>query len=108
MAATSANPVVLNAVQILRADYVVSADVEGGEVKAILKQWRGERLNAAITLLERNALPDGSYILPLTRSGDGFVVTPITASGKSPTVYPDTDETRTQLVALLEQRQLKN
>jgi hypothetical protein len=104
LAATSGNPVVLNKVQILRSDCVVTAEVTSGQVARILRVWKGEAPTLPVTLSLDELLPDGDYIVPLVRGGNRFVVTPLPLlnEGKEVrVVYQLTEQTRPQLESLL-------
>lgn len=101
MAATSANPVILNVVQIHRSDCIVTATVYSGEVTAIARQWKGDRPAGGIELPEGQKIRDGEYILPLTRARNQFTVTPTRSPEHARVVYPLTEDTQQQLEALL-------
>ena len=59
----SGNPAVLNKVQILKSDCVLTAKVTGGEVTRIIDVWKGERSDVAVVLPEKQRFLDGEYIV---------------------------------------------
>lgn len=103
MAATTGNPIVLNAVQIRHSDAVVTAAISAGEVQQIIRVWHGIELNRKAVLPEGQSLPDGTYILPLILVRDEFVVTPLPSTGneKIRVISLLTDDTQKQLDELL-------
>ncbi len=104
LAATSGNPVVLNKVQILRSDCVLTADVSSNQVASFLHVWKGAAPTLPIALSLEELLQDGEYILPLVQVGNQFVVTPLpllNAGKQVRAVYPLTEQTRAQLNSLL-------
>ncbi len=104
MAATTGNPVVLNKVQLLRSDCVVTAEVTSGQIASVLRVWTGDAPTLPITLSLEELLQDGEYIVPLVRAADQFAVTPLPLlnDGKElRVVYPLTEPTRAQLESLL-------
>jgi hypothetical protein len=104
LAATSGNPVVLNKVQILRSDCVVTAEVTSIQLARVLRVWKGDAPTLPVAFSLDELLQDGEYIVPLVRVGNQFVVTPLPLlnDGKEVrVVYPLTAQTRTQLETLL-------
>lgn len=104
MAATSGNPVVLNKVQILRSDCVVTSEVTSAQLARVLRVWKGDAPTLPVHLPFDEVLKDGEYIVPLVRAGGQFVVTPLPLLNddkKVRVVYPLTEQTRTQLESLL-------
>jgi len=104
MAATSGNPVVLNKVQLLRSDCVVTVEVTNGQIASVLRVWRGDAPTLPIALSLDELLQDGEYIVPLVRAADQFAVTPLPLMNEGEevrVVYPLTAQSRSQLESLL-------
>ena len=104
LAATAGNPVVLNKVQILRSDCVVTAEVTSGQVARVLRVWKSDTPTLPVTLSLEESLADGDYIVPLVRIDNQFDVTPrpLLNEGKEVRViYPLTEQTQAQLESLL-------
>lgn len=120
----SANPVVVNRVQILSSSLIVSGtrDPAKPAVLIIDRVWKGAKPADRIVVRDWPAIcPSGKIVVPLqfARQGDGFSVTHgewpnLPAAGKpivdpqdvvvsnlQPLVYPDTEEVRQQLQDLV-------
>lgn len=120
----SANPVILNRVQILSSPLIVSGtrDPAKPAVLNIDRVWKGEKPADTIVVHDwPDDCPTGKLVVPLqfARMGNGFSITHgewpnFPASGKPvddpkdvivstipPTVYPETEDVIRQLQALL-------
>ena len=107
MAATTGNPIVLNAVQIRHSNAMVTAAISAGKVQRLTRVWNGVEPDRKIVLPEGQTFRDGTYILPLILIRDQFVVTPLPSTGdeKTRVIYPLTEDTLRQLDALLDAEQ---
>ncbi len=122
--AVSANPVIVNRVQILSSPLIVSGTRDPAKPSVLIvdRVWKGDKPGARIVVQDWPAVcPTGKLIVPLqfARQGHGFSVTHgewpnPPASGKpiddpkdvvvaivQPQVYPETDEVIHQLEALV-------
>jgi hypothetical protein len=114
---TTANPVTLNRVQMIQADYVVTArpvDRKTGSFQ-VEREWKQQTDLGTIRihgLPDRPQLEDRLYLIPLTRHADGsFTVTQgellnpgdgaVVTSHVPPAIYPATDDALRQLARLL-------
>jgi hypothetical protein len=107
LAVFTSNPVTLNRVQILSADYLASGtvvDLSAGEI-SIEKEWKQRGLAGRIhvdNLPPTGARQGRAYLLPLEKIGvGGFRVAPTKLPGQAPLIYPATGEAFKQLSALL-------
>lgn len=112
LAVTHANPVTLNREQLLRAEVIVSAQVDDLAEGActVRRQWRGEERLESIrvaNLRETSAVNGGVYLLPLSQTQPGlFEVVAAHLPSRPYLIYPATDDALQQLQHLLEQRRL--
>jgi hypothetical protein len=100
LAATTANPVTLNRVQIEEASTVMRGrvlDVAKGTVE-LDPSWKRNGVESAVTTTVTNlqaaeAKSGGDYLIPVTRRGsDELSVTATRTSGNRPLIYPATPE----------------
>ncbi len=101
MAATSANPTMVNAAMLLRCDAVLSAEVKDSKVAAIERLWRGEEPELPIAVPAEFASSDGQYVLLLSRASGRWTI------ARSPgteelLMYPATEDVVRQLESLIE------
>lgn len=107
LAAFTANPVTINAQQILRSDYVVTAPFPAPLAEKLVseKEWkRGGGLGSlrVENLSEIPATPGRRYIIPLKHStGGAYRVTSAPLPDNPPLIYPATPEAERQLRDLL-------
>ena len=101
----TANPVVLNAEQIQRADLVVTGVPREGGVVIVDREWKQGRDLGSIpvkNLAGTPAEPGSRYIIPLTADGESqYRVTPSRLAGQRPLVYPATSDALEQLAKLI-------
>ena len=108
LAFTQANPVTLNRDQILRAEVVVAARIDGTYAIATVEQQWGDgeplELIEILNLQETAAKDGGAYILPLESSSTGsYKVVAAHVPGRPYLVYPATEAAIAQLQQLLQQ-----
>jgi hypothetical protein len=110
MAALTANPVVLNREQVLRAPCVVTAtvvdDPNSGQLQ-IKEEWKGDAPKGTISvpnLSATGAKRGGTYLVPLSRTSDGFEVSRTLLPNFPPMIYPATPEAIDQLKRILAAR----
>ncbi len=115
LAVTTANPVTLNQLQILQADYVVAAtivDLKSGRVKVQSEFKQNAPLEAIrIANLETARARAGeSYLIPISKSAvpfnagkldETYRVTPTQLPTHLPLIYPHTPAAEQQLRAIL-------
>lgn len=125
LAATTANPPVVNQLQILKSDAVVTVVVDTheygfGYAFSIAKLWKGEQIDHLAPPFDVRRWPVGSrVIVPLQKTSNGWRVTQGEASWADfpwaqvdprferlstqlkPLVYPDTPDVQRQLEAAL-------
>jgi hypothetical protein len=114
MALLTANPVTLNRDQILRADFVITGNIESepatGEV-SVSREWKKKGLTGTIhveNLDEARARRGTTYVMPLTHASTGYRVTDARMANSAALVYPATPAAIEQLERILADRAGKN
>ena len=107
LAATTANPVVVNGLQVTRAEAVVTGvvtDLEQERVR-VDREWKRAAQLKEITIRGLSQLPvqpGKTYIFPLKRlDGEVYQVMPLPPTAPGCPVYPLTRDIRSQLERIL-------
>lgn len=100
-AAFTANPVQLNALQILRSKWVVTATVDQNGSVQITRLIVGEMPDDPIKLTQPFAQPYGETILPLVREFGDIRITPTNLPKSDRLTYPSNEQTMAQLRQIL-------
>jgi hypothetical protein len=107
MAWLTANPVVLNRDQILRADDVITGKVDSdprlGEV-SVVREWKKQGHKATIhveNLEEAGARKGETYLMPLAPAATGYRVAEARLANSAVLIYPATPPAIEQLEAIL-------
>jgi hypothetical protein len=113
MAWLTANPVALNRDQILRADLVITGQVEGdphaGEV-SVVHEWKKNGLKGSIhveNLEDTGARAGETYLMPLAPAATGYRVTEARLANSAVLIYPATPAAVAQLEEILAPRDQK-
>jgi len=107
LAATTANPIVVNSLQVARAEIVVSGTVSdvASERLRVQREWKQGKRLAEITVRGLSQLPvepGNTYILPLSRvDADIYQIVPLPVAAPGSPIYPLTAQTRCRLEQIL-------
>jgi hypothetical protein len=101
IAALTANPVQLNALQIKRSKWVVTASIDQSGSVEIRKLIVGEMLDDPIKLTQPLPQPHGEIILPLIREFGDIRITPTNLPKSDRLTYPSNEHTMAQLRQIL-------
>ena len=100
---TTANPDVVNRVQIQSSVLVVSGTVDGSGNVNVERVFLGVLPDKALQVILPADVPPGRYILPLSRLAGRFEITPSRSTTDLRRVYPVTDDVVNQLQRLLDE-----
>jgi len=107
LAIFTANPLLLNRDQVLRADGVVSATISRTDPASVsvTKEWKNHQLPRTLrlkSLLPLHLKPEHEYLIPISKVGsDTYAVTPTRLPDQPRLVYPVSRESVRQLREIL-------